>query len=182
MNAIAVAVAVFSHLKTSIDDNCLVFTPLSFSRSLSHATSVNVPTSRHLQRPPHNSQVIGLNCRCTRTFMITKQEARNQLWLNYYRISWPHYCTKKRNELTKGNVPLKYICLTEFLVISFSPLFLVMKPYLLRLSCLLTATLCVLYYKNIASDLSQLDKVFHPLLASSLYRQSTAGKDVILVL
>lgn len=34
LNAIAVAVAVFSHLKTNPDANCPVFTLLRFSRSL----------------------------------------------------------------------------------------------------------------------------------------------------
>ena len=79
-------------------------------------------------------------------------------------------------------MPLKHICLTELLVISFSPFFSSNEALSSQTSCLLTATLCVLYYKNIASDPSQLGKVFHPLLAFFLYRQSTAGKDVILVL
>lgn len=140
----------------------------------------NVFTTHHLQGLPHNSQIIGPNWRCTQTFTISKQEARNQLQLNYCRMSQPHYVSRKR--IDKRECAFK-ICLSPWIHHNKCLFFIPSNEALSSQgSYLLTATLSVLYYNNIVLNLSQLDKVFHPLLASFLHRQSRASKDVILVL
>lgn len=41
---------------------------------------------------------------------------------------------QEKNKVTKGNMLLKYVCLTEFIIIRFSFLFPEMKSYLLRVA------------------------------------------------